>query len=824
MPNRKSIISFIIKSLLVVIFLAAAVMVFTPSLINLEMVKKTIKESISSNVGGRITYRNLKLSYFPRPHVVIHGAEISIPESYSVNIQWMRIYPKILPLFKGQLQFDYIKLDYADYFMKLPRIRNAGAEPPEKGRTFDEIAKSLTEAVRELPEFKLPDLNLRVKNGRVNLIDPFGHKFMLRELQAQYVRSPEGLDFSVQCKSNLWEQIAINGSLNPVNFRGRGRVQLSHFRPQTLIAYLFPDSALRITETRASVTIDFQSDGAGSIKADVGGTIPFLEINRGSEKLVVKGVKLKAAVAADGNSLRADLTELGLEFPAVNMTGAFSYDEKLQDLRLAMDGARIEADSVRQAALALAGESEAIRDVFDVIRGGWVPWMTVRIRGRKLQDFELLENIVIQGRMTQGKIFIPGAELNLEDVYGDAVISNGILKGEKLRARFGKSYGQEGSIVLGLNSDPAPFHLNIGVNADLSQLAPVLNRVVDDRDFLSELGRVKDVEGTALGTLTLGNDLENLSAGVEVTEVHVNVRYNRIPYPIKINGGRFHFEANRIAIQNFNTEIGNSSFSQLSAAIDWTQAPAFKTVSQAARLDLAELYAWLLSFGTFKSGLREIRSLQGILAAEELHIQGPMFHPQNWRYQTRGTVDKLAVTSSRLPQILKIEQGKFTCRERKLDFSKVDAFMGKSSVVGVTGSVNWGKNTTVSAAAGASVFNLEDLNPLLAAYKNFSNVLKRFSPLKGSLAFDRLTYSGSVAGSTLRHASVSADVKQLTLHSPRFPGALRINRGQLAWQNDRLDLRNIEAAFGKSWISQLSAGFNTDRNAAFDLHCSMACR
>lgn len=822
MPNRKNIINFLTRSLLVFIFLALVVMVFTPSLINLEMVKKTIRDNISNNVGGRITYRNLKLSYFPRPHVVIYGAEISIPESYKINIQWMRIYPKILPLFKGRLQFDSIRLDYADYFMKLPRIQDVALEQPEKSRSFEVMVKSLTEAVRNLPEFKLPDLNVRVKNGRVNLIDPFGNKFMLRELQAGYVRGRAGFDFSIKCRSNLWEQIAINGSVDPVDFKGRGRLQLSHFRPQTLIAYLFPDSALRITETRASVSIDFQSDGTRSLKADVIGNIPVLEVSRGGRKLLVKGLTVKGAVEVDRNSVRADLAELGLATPAVNVTGSFSYDEKLQDFKLAIDGSRIEADSVRQAALALVGDSETIRDLFEVIRGGTVPWMTVRVRGRTIRDFEQLENIVIRGRMTQGKIFIPGAQLDLEDVFGDAVISNGVLIGEKLQARFGKSYGQDGSIALGLNPNLAPFHLNIGVKADLSQLAPVLNRVVSDRDFLSELERVKEIEGNALGKLMLGDNLKNLSAGVEVAEVHAKVRYNRIPYPIEINGGRFLLAKHRIAIENFNAQIGHSSFTQLSGAIDWAQNPAFKTISQSARVDLAELHAWLLSFNVFKAGLGDIRSLQGILAAEALNLQGPMFDPRGWRFQTRGTIDKLTLTSGRLPHPLQIEGGKFTCRGRQLDFSNVDASMGSSSVVGVSGNVTWEKNSIFSAVSDASVFNLEDINPVLASYQELSNALKRFRPLKGTLAFDHLSYSGPMTRPTARQVSVSADVKQLTLHSRRFPGALRVHQGQLKWQNNRLDLKNIEAAFGKSIISRLSAGFTPDRNALFELRCGMA--
>ena len=110
------------------------------------------------------------------------------------------------------------------------------------------MVRALTNGVRGLPEFKLPDINLRIKNGRVNLVDPFGRKFKLREVQAAYVRSKDKLDFSIKCKSNLWEQIDINGSIDPSNFEGLGHVQLSRFRPQTLIAYLFPESALRLAK------------------------------------------------------------------------------------------------------------------------------------------------------------------------------------------------------------------------------------------------------------------------------------------------------------------------------------------------------------------------------------------------------------------------------------------------------------------------------------------------------------------------------------------------------------------------------------------------
>jgi hypothetical protein len=823
MSSRKNnLVSWLIKSLLVFIFLIIVVMVFTPRLINLTMVKQNIKATVSKSLGGRITYSNLKLSYFPRPHVLIHKAEIAIPDSFTITIQWLRIYPKILPLLRGSLQFDVVRLDYADYLMKLPQIKDPASRPPEQNPSIDEIVKTLTKAVRGLPEFKLPDLNLRIKNGKVNLVDPFGRKFKLRELQAAYLRSKDKLDFSIKCKSNLWEQIEINGSLNPSDFKGLGRVRLSRFRPQTLIAYLLPDSTFQITDTRANMTIDFESDGAGSIKADFNGAIPVLELSHGREKLVIKGPRIKGTLAVDEKTTRATLTELALDYPRLNLTGTFVYDENQKDIQLSIDGSKIEADSVRQAALTLAGESEFIQVLFDVIRGGWVPWMTVRVRGQTIADFGNLDNIIIQGRMTQGKIFIPGAELDLEDVFGDAVIAEGILRGEKLKARFGNSHGQNGTIALGLNNNLDPFYLDIGVNADLAQVPPVLNRIIPDKNFLNELALVKVIKGSATGKLILGDNLTNLWARVEVSEALLTARYNRIPYPIKMDSGHFVYEGTRVALQNFNADIGNSSLLQLSTTIDWAKTPSLKTNTKTAKIDVAELYAWLMSFDTFKEGLASITSLKGNLSAQNLKIKGPMFSPQKWHFQTTGTLNKLILTSVNLPQDLRIDRGQFAWQGAQIEFKKVDAAMGKSSATQISGNTNWKIKPMISAQSGLSIIYPADLDPLIQSHKNISKTLSRFRPLTGKLTFERMAYSGPISGLPQRKLTFSAEVEQVMLHSKGLPEPLIVNRGQISWRKMQLSLKNIHAEMGQSSISQTSAVFDMNRTTSLELACKTA--
>jgi AsmA-like C-terminal region len=817
MNKPKKIISLLIRILMFFIAFIALMLITTPLLINLEMVRKNIKNTVSTEIGGEIKYRHLDLSYFPRPHVVVHDVELLIPDSFTIKMHRMKVYPKIPPLFLGNLQADIVILENADYFMKLPQISREGPIP-EQLASFDDIVEQIFTAIRGLPEFQLPQLKLRIKYGNINLADPLGREFKLREVQADYQRRPNKLDFSIRCKSNLWDQIDVNGFLNPLDFKGKGHIRLTRFRPQALMAYLLHDSALQMTDAKANLTLDVELEGTENLEATVKGAIPHLSLKRGEEQILIKGGHVQGKVRIDGRTVGISLTEMGLDFPRLKATGTFSYDENLQDIQLAIDGSRIDAASVRQVALGLAGESEIIQNIFNIIRGGYVPWMTVRIRGHRIADLGMLDNIVIKGRMTQGKIFIPGAELNLDDVIGDAIISEGILHGENLEATMGNSGGRNGKMTLGLNENIAPFHLKIGVNADLSQLPPVLSRVVRNQDFLNELDLIEDVEGTATGMLTLGDDLPSMKAEVQASNIHLTARYKRIPYKVEIDGGQFNYGGTRLAFDHFNATIGKSSFLNPSIAVDWSSIPILNVNSQSAKFNLDELYTWLLSFEVFKENLRIISGLKGEITTNNLKIEGPFFRPKNWQFQARGRVNKVFLTSKRLPKSLRINRGHFIWQGAKITFNDVEAASGKSSIRRVSGDVNWTKAPIFSTQSGPALFHLEDITPLILSNKNFSTALERFKPLNGSLSFERMKVSGPVTQPSFEQVSISADVKKLMFQTKGLPGPLRIDEGTISWLKNRLAIKEINVSLGNSAISRLSAGFDLGKSSAFEMN------
>ena len=782
----------LIKSLLIFGVLIIVVIIAVPQLINLEMVREYIENTISNEINGEINYRHLDLSYFPRPHVVVHRVEILIPGSFTIKMQRMKIYPKILPLFWGRLQAKVVTLEYADYFMELPQIRGEVSKP-EQPASVDDILAAIFKAIRGLPEFKLPELKLRVDSGNINLVDPSGREFRLRNVKAAYQRHPQELDFSIRCKSNLWDQIDVNGSLNPLDFRGKGHIRLSQFRPQVLMAYLLHDSALQVTGSNLNFSIDVELNGTGNLKAVVDGTVPLLALSRGQEQLIIKGGRIRGTVQIDDKKVEIDLTEMGLDYPKLEATGMFSYDENLPDIQLAINGTRIDAAAVRQVALGLMGESKTIRNIFEIIRGGFVPWMTVRIRGHNITELGMLDNIVIKGQMTQGKIFVPGAELHLDGVIGDALISAGILHGENLEARMGSTSGRDGNLTIGFNKDLAPFHLNIGVDADLSQLPPVLSRIVKNKDFLKELSLIYDVKGTATGVLILGDDLASLNAEVKASNIHLAARYKRLQYPIEIDGGHFKWQGTEVKFSDVDLSLGSSKISQLSAGVDLGKSSTFEVHSQSAELVAAELYPWLLSFEDGHFFLKDFSVTKGRVFLADLDLSGPLNHPAQWHYALTGDLKNLVITSDAFGDPVTVNSGSFdlisetqpNTAQNRIRLNTMELLWGENHLTLVGAIILSPKDTLLDLTLTADALDWNQVNHIVGyakAKSKASNSRPAKIALRGTLNVqaDNFNYETFTVNPLKADLSFMPDKVVITINeadvcSISFQGRLNVN-------------------------------------------------
>jgi hypothetical protein len=552
--------------LTIAVFLMTLLLVsalLAPRLIHLETVKELIEEKFSQDMGITIAYQRLDLSYFPRPHVVIQGVTFSIPTDVTGEMPSLRIYPKILPLFRGKFQIARLIAEKPQYTIKITQVlADAGAGKDDF--TFSELLHNAHDLILSLPEFILSGVGVQVKDGSLNLMIDNRRIFGFHDIQAFYTRPSNKTKYNLTCKSNLWHNISLNGWMDASAFKSHGTIRLAEFRPQALSDYFFPNSALKMTEAVANMIIDFKTNGPDWFEANLEGSFPHLKLTQENHNLILKDNTIKGGLQINKNTATVSLKELSLLYPQLNISGELIIDQNLSSVSLEIQGRKFDVDSIRKVALEIGGNIGVINNIFTIIKGGNVPLITLSSQGRRIADLIDQKNMIIRGQMLEGKIFIPVVDLDLSQVEGKAVISNGILQGQNLKAQMGESFGRAGKLELGLNADIAPFHLDIMVQADLSQLPPVLNRVVRDKNFLNELSLIDDVDGTASGKLVLGIDSKQVNVKVEVSEAHLQARYQRIPYPIKIDGGQFFFDGLHLGIRIpifksvFNVKLGKN--------------------------------------------------------------------------------------------------------------------------------------------------------------------------------------------------------------------------------------------------------------------------
>lgn len=388
----------------------------------------------------------------------------------------------------------------------------------------------------------------------------------------------------------------------------------------------------------------------------------------------------------DEHKTTVALTELHLDHPQLNMTGKLVMDQTSQLVSLELEGRELDIGSTRDAALALAGDTPAVRDIFDILKGGKVPLITFNAKGNAMADLGEMENIVITGRMLEGKIFVPGADLDLEEVKGEVVISQDILHGSNLEARLGGSLGRNGILKLGLAGNNAPFHLDIEADADLAQLPPILKHLIDDESFVKEIDLIENVKGRAKGRLLLGESTAEINTRVDVSEFHVSANYRRVPFSLEVRGGHFFYDGTGIDVENVSGKMGKTSFSEISGGLDWGKEPYLDLKSGRSEMFLDEIHPWSASFECLSVYRKYFKTVKGIIAFSAMNIKGPLFRPQDWHFEIAGQVMPLVVDTSLLPGPIEISKGGFRAIKdgvkQKLFFQDAQATMLDASLRG----------------------------------------------------------------------------------------------------------------------------------------------
>lgn len=646
--------------------LAFLLVILAPRIIDSRLIMKKIQYEVSQKVRGNLTIKDIEFSYFPTPHVILHQTNLSIAGKTEGRVKSIYLYPKILPLLKGKVDVAKVYADSPDFTVRLPEKKRL------EEISYEKIMKKVKSTLDFIVE-KEPSLVIVMDKGKIELSGEGQTVFTFGDIHARASVQGGKLKIGVKGGSNLWEDIDMKLQVDQKDFKSVGKIDIEDFRPHLFTSYFFTNSSLRATDSKIDTDISFKTDGMKSLHVDVEGSEPSLSVVHKNNRQEIKGRILKGTISIDNEKTTMAITQMSLENPQINISGRLLINRLSPHVALKVEGKGVDVNSARRAALAIAGDALIVQDIFNILRGGTVPRISFYTDGNSFQDLGRTKNISIKGRLQNGKIFVTGPALNLENVSGDAVIAEGILEGKNVQCSMGNAHGREGSIRVGLKGKSAPLHVETMVRTDLVELPPILKRFVTNKTLIREIGYVQDLRGGAEGQLILGERVDEVNPIVYVQDMNFSARYRYLPDLLEIREGRFNYDEKGISVENLSGRVGNSSIAGLTAKLSFLKSTHIEIISGKSTISMQEIYPWLLSFETLNKELKNLRNIKGVLSFTDMNLKGLLLDPKKWSFDVKGKVDNLSVDSSLFPGLLGLKSGGFEAQPKKLSLSNIQA-------------------------------------------------------------------------------------------------------------------------------------------------------
>ncbi len=625
----------------IILILAVLSLLLVKRLVSPERVREDLRAYLSLKIGGTVEFGGVEINFIPGPHVVLRGGKFSVPGKMEGSFGTLIVYPKVLPLLRGRVEVSSLKIFK-------PEIKLLLHEPPT-GEVPGEDGSFSLAALRDSLKGVLDNLashgkglNAEIENGTLILQKDSAPVLSFIGMNIDLSLPDDKLGIRVRSASNLWDSLDFRASMDVKNYKGSGSLVVRGAKPHKFVDFYLPDKKL-VSDSSANLTLKFDTADLTVFHAALEASVPKLILTGGGEELSLGAADIDADLYFDNAKNVLTLNGAKLVNPQLDLSGKYIVDKNSSAVSLSLLGKNVNVKSVRDGALFIAGEHKVTDSIFEVVRGGTVPEVTLDASASTFRGLWKKGHFRIEGDMVNGGIYIPLAEFDIVEATGHALIADGLLKGTNLSGRLGNSKGHDGTLLLGIDGPGGPFNLDIMIDADPSQVPPVLDQFVHDENFKNEMRLIHGVRGTANGRLVLGDQKKSPKAQISVSGFNFTADYGRFPYPVHVKGGTFDYENKKIVVGNLGVQMGKSSTTLVSGSVEWADNDYLSVKAADTALDLGELHVWLSSFASLKPGLGEIQSVSGTASFGSVELAGAPSDPAGWELSGEGNLKAVSI-------------------------------------------------------------------------------------------------------------------------------------------------------------------------------------
>ncbi len=647
--------------LTVVVCLAAAVAI--PPMLESPEVQSRIKEMLSSRFPAGWKIGRISLGWLPLPHLCVRDTAISTPE-LTLNAAMIEVYPDWLSPVTGEPIVQRVILK--NPLIKLLKYHKTGGRL--RFNQLPDIFEVRDGKVEVSPGIYIPGL---LFGNRSTVFTNFNIKLSIdrRENSGHMVCSSD-----TPYASSLHLEARVGEDIQSFN----AWVRLQHLNLNRLFKYYISDNQVP-DASDINLFISVVSDHPGFYSGTVEADTPCIKLSGRKKNINISCGVLAMDVKVTPQGVKTVINQMDLEYPCINLTGRVNMEfsqDKTRDAVWDIDlkARDVDVSGIRKVVLNLFGKSAEARQVCNIVRGGKASSLTYRFKGTT-GDFEFIDHMVITADVDHAPIYLPDPDLLLDEASGPIKIEGGVLYGHDLKARMGKSRGWNGSLVLGLSDHLFQFDLSLDLEADLSELKPVLEHLIDDRQVAEEIRKFHRVKGRAGGSLHITPDLRDFDVYVKVHDAQGSAFYDRLGWPVTIEAGSADIGPHSVTWNGVRGKAGRSRVAACSGMIDWKGETRLDITEFRGSIHAREFFQYLNSFPVLNEDISPVvTSLDGTLSVHAGTLHGPAFVPEKWHYSLNASPVSMNVDSPLLPSGVKASSGKaiLTDREFKLRKIKVD--------------------------------------------------------------------------------------------------------------------------------------------------------
>ena len=642
-----------------------------PFIFKLPAVQKEVSAFLANNIRGTVTFEDASLTLFPRPAISLREVRFSLPDTADCTAPSVTLYPRLPSLFLGRFRIARINMDRPNAALMLPE---SPAPLPRSNflaalRSQAPVYTDLLDAVSQ------GTLVLQIRDGALSLAQGGKPIAAFQNMTGRLSWSRPELSLNFSSTGDLWKNGTIAARISLEDFSGKGQLALTDFNAVQAMGALFPASSVQLEKGLLTTQATWETPDFETWRIGFSVEHPDLLFRKGNTTQAVKGTTAEGTLTFGKGPFQMKVTELDLAVPKARLTCGIHLDPALPPVGYDVNIHQADLADLGTAALFFAGEFATTRELVNILRGGALSNFHIGQKADTLPGLQDVTTLAIQGAIDQGTVYVPAPEdLLLTEASATVTVEKGTLTARGITTRLGNALGENGLYTMQLHgSGHTPFRVEGDVTADLSELPPLLSRLTRGSMLAREMDQIRGAKGTASGKMILDQKDGQLTVLVDVPAFHLSAGYARIPHPVTITKGEFHYRPEGVDVKNLEGAIGRTVFGGLSARIAWGETPTLSISSGQGTVHVGETAAWLAAYPAL-TAINTLQPAGNRIALSRIRFEGPLFNPAQWQFEVGGKISEpVSFLTPLFPEPLRISRGEFTATHSKLTLTRMEA-------------------------------------------------------------------------------------------------------------------------------------------------------